>query len=415
MTLPTNILQQVQTYQESSLAYLQNLFCFISTANKKFKEFEKLQANLGDTVTFDLPPRYTTANSLVALFQDSQQRVKSLTVDKAVNTAYAFSAQQFIFNVKEYMEKFGKSAVKEIATTIESDVASVIPSNTYRFYGDGKTAINSFGQLADMLAYFRNYGAALDKVRGYLSDIAVPGIVNSGLSQFVLDRNEENALSWMLGRFSECEWYRSNLLPVHVAGAVGNGASAAVQTLTVVSTNDPTGANITQITCTCDGSLSGVTGAVLKDDVAYFLPASGLNYLTFIGHKQSANPVQFRITADADASGTTVVLNISPGLVAVANQNQNINKNIVAGMTLKVMPSHRCGLLISGDALYLGMPQLPEEVPYPTSNKADSDTGISIRQYYGSLFGQNQRGMVHDAIWGKAMVDEYAMRILFPL
>lgn len=415
MALPTNVLQTVQTYQDSGLAYLLNHFCFVSTANKKFKDFEKLEANLGDTVTFDLPPRYTTTNSLVAVFQDSQQRVQSLTVDKAVNTAYAFSAQQFIFNVRDYMEKFGKSAVIEIGSQVESDVASTIVPNTYRFYGDGKTAINSFGQLGEMLAYFRNYGSAQDNVRAYLSDIAVPSIVNTGLNQFVMDRNEEIANSWQLGRFLDCEWYRSNLLPTHVAGTVGNGATAAVQTLTVVSTNDPSGANITQITCTCDASLSGNADAIKADDVAYFLPASGLKYLTFTGHKLSENNVQIRITADAGASGTTVVLNISPALVAVANQNQNINKNIVAGMTLKVMPSHRAGLLTAGNSLFLAMPQLPEEIPFPTANKADPDSGVSMRMYYGSLFGQNQRGFVHDVIWGKTLVPEYSMRILFPL
>lgn len=47
MAVPNNILQQVQTYQMSNLAYLQNLNCFVSTANTKFKNFEKLTANLG--------------------------------------------------------------------------------------------------------------------------------------------------------------------------------------------------------------------------------------------------------------------------------------------------------------------------------------------------------------------------------
>lgn len=44
MALPSNILQQVATYQESSLAYLQNLTAFIGTANTKFKDFDKLEA-----------------------------------------------------------------------------------------------------------------------------------------------------------------------------------------------------------------------------------------------------------------------------------------------------------------------------------------------------------------------------------
>lgn len=66
---PNNILQTVQTYQRSGLALLQNLCCHISTANTKFKDFDKIQANLGSTVTFDLPPRATTVAGLVASFQ----------------------------------------------------------------------------------------------------------------------------------------------------------------------------------------------------------------------------------------------------------------------------------------------------------------------------------------------------------
>ena len=59
MPSPTadNILQQVQTYQMSNLAYLQNLNAFIATSNTRFKDFDKIEANLGSTVTFDLPPR----------------------------------------------------------------------------------------------------------------------------------------------------------------------------------------------------------------------------------------------------------------------------------------------------------------------------------------------------------------------
>ena len=76
MAVPANILQQVQTYQMSGLGFLQNLACFLGTSNTKFKNFDKLTANLGDTVTFDLPPRFTTTNSLVATFQPADQRVQ---------------------------------------------------------------------------------------------------------------------------------------------------------------------------------------------------------------------------------------------------------------------------------------------------------------------------------------------------
>ncbi|MGB8806432.1 MAG: hypothetical protein WCC83_01105 [Candidatus Rickettsiella isopodorum] len=413
MALPNNNLEQVVTYQASSLAYLLNLNCFVSTANTQFKNFEKVEANLGDTISFDKPPRYVTNDSLIAKFQDSEHREHTLTVDKAANTAYAFNVQQFIFNVRDYMEKFGKAAIAELSAKVEADVACNALTHTYRFYGDGKTALNSYGDLAQMLANYRNYGATQDSPKVYLPDMAIPSIINSGLSQFVLDRNKEAANSWELGNFARAQFYQSNLLPIHLAGDCGNAGTV----LTVESTNDPSGKHITQLT------LSGIdkksTNAFKANDLIQFQDTGSfkLRYLTFIGHQPSAQPVQCRVIKDAasDDKGN-VTINIFPALVADSSTaHQNITTNIVKGMQIKALPNHRAGLIVGGNALYVGMPRLPEEVPYPTANQSDADTGVSLRMYYGSLFGQNQRGFVHDVIWGSTLVDEYAMRIVFPV
>lgn len=434
MALPTNILQTVQTYQESELAYLLNLSCFISTSNTRFRDFEKMEANLGDTVTFDLPPRYITANSLVATFQASQQRLQNLTVDQAVNTSYTFTNEQFIFNVREYMDRFGKSAVTEISSVVEANIAlnsiSGVRNNNpaspnfglldtfsgpYRFFGDGKTAINSFGQLANMNAAFRNYGAVKDKLKVYLSDIAVPQIVNSGLNQFVMDRNDEMAMSWMVGNWLGVEYYQSNLLPIHVSGNVGiNGT-----TLTVVGTNDPTGNNVTQITFSGAGASDPL--AVLSGDLFQFQDGVAgqpdERFLTFIGHIPCAQPVQFRAIADSGSNaGGVVTISLTPPLVwAAGNPNQNLNNAIAAGMQVKALPTHRAGLIVGGDALFLAMPRLPDQAPFPTANESDPDTGVSLRLTYGTLFGQNQFGWIHDIAWGSSLVPEYSMRIAFPL
>jgi hypothetical protein len=434
MALPTNILQTVQTYQLSELAYLLNLSCFVATANTRFKDFEKMEANLGDTVTFDLPPRYVTTNSLVATFQASQQRVQTLTVDQAVNTSYTFTNQQFIFNVREYMDKFGKSAVTEISSNVEANIAlnaiSGVSNNNpaspnfgtldsysgpYRFFGDGVAPINSFGQLASMLAAFRNYGAVKDKLKVYLSDIAVPQIVNSGLNQFVMERNEEMAQSWMVGNWMGVEFYQSNLLPIHVSGDVGNLG----QTLTLVSTNDPTGNNVTQLTFS--GASASDAIAVLSGDLFQFQDGvtgqPNMRFLTFVGHVPCAQPVQFRATASAASSAAGIVtINVFPPLVwASGNPNSNLNNALAAGMQVKSPPSHRAGLIVGGDALFLGMPRLPDQAPFPTANESDPDTGVSLRLTYGTLFGQNQFGWIHDLVWGSSLVPEYSMRILFPL
>lgn len=416
MTVPSNILQTVQTYQMSGLAYLQNLNCFISTANTKFKDFEKLTANLGDTVTFDLPPRFTTTDSLVATFQPADQRVQPLVVSQQISTSYAFTAQQFIFNVEDYMKRFGMAAAEEISANIEANVATNCVTAPYRFYGDGVTPINSYAQLASALAMFRNYGSAKGMAKGYLQDTAIPSIVNSGLNQFALKRNDEIAMSWELGEFSRCEWYMSNLLPVQIAGTAGQEAL----TLTVVSTTLDSSGAVIAITFSISGSPGADANMVKANDKFQFNDGvSGqpnLRYLTFVGHQPSAVPVQFRATADAASNGgSDVTVSIYPPLQANATNAQNLSYPIVAGMQCSVLPSHRAGMITAGDPLFLAMPRLPEEVPYPTASSVDPDTGVSYRQYYGSLFGQNTRGMIHDCIWGSVAVPEYTMSLIFPL
>lgn len=414
--MATNILQQVITYNESALALLLNSFAFINTSNKKFEKFnDDVPKNLGDTVSFDLPPRFTTNNSLVVSFQGANQRVQNLQVNNAVSTAYEFTAQQFIFNVRDYIDKFGKSAVAEIGSQVEASVAGLAESNTFRFYGDGVTPINTYGQLANALALFRNFGAAKDNTKGYLSDLTFPQVVNSGLNQFVWNRNERIAMSWEVGDFSNCEWYQSNLLKTHTAGTEGIQGS----TLTVVSTTTNSEGGVVTITFSGTHAATDANSVLQYDKFQFSDGVSGqpnMRFLTFIGHLPSQSPVQFAATANAASTGgSQVTVSITPALQASTGPDQNINNPIVAGMQVTVLPSHRCGLIMAGNPLFLAMPRLPEEVPFPTSVAMDPDSGASIRAYYGSLFGQNQRGFIHDIIHGETLVPEYAMMVALPL
>jgi hypothetical protein len=409
-----NILEQVVTYQESQLALMQNLMCFVSTANTKFKNFQDKEANLGDTVNFDLPPRFTATNTLVAAFQAAEQRSMPLTCGSAQSVAYQFSAQEFIFNVDEYMDKFGRSAAAELATVVEADIASGILSAPYRFYGNGTTVINSYGQLAEALALYRNFGAPKTDIKVYLEDMAVPAIINSGLGQFVLDRNKEIANSWELGTFNNASYYMSNLLPVHTAGTLGNLAGApGVMTVT--------GINAAGDQLSVSSGLAVIdANAILENDLLEFFDGvagvSNVRFLTFIGHITSAGPVQMRATADAASTAAgAVVIPIDPPLISAAGPNQNVSTPIVAGMELRALPSHRRGMICGGGALYVAAPKLPEEVPFPTANKSDPDTGVSMRMYYGSQFGLNQRGFITDIIYGSTIVPEYSMALIFPL
>ena len=431
---PNNILQTVQTYQRSGLALLQNLCCHIATANTKFKDFDKIQANLGSAVTFDLPPRATTVAGLVASFQPAVQRVQQLVCDQANNSSFAVTSQQRIFNLEkgeeDYMRVFGKSFIAELATQVEGNVAKSWDSSVrsqldgtlntfsgpYRYFGNGSTALTSYQQLAQAIMFFKNYGSVAEGIKVYLPDTVVPAVVGNGLNQFVPHRNDEIAMSWEIGDFGTplVSYYQSNLMPIHVSGNTG----VLQQTLTVISTNDPTGQNVTQITVS--GATASDASAVFSGDLFSFQDGvtaqPNMRYLTFIGHFPSANQVQFRVTADAAANASgNVVLNIFPALNWAGGQNQNLNNPIAAGMQILGVPSHRAGGILGGDAFYLAMPQLPEQSPYDTANEYDEDTGVSMRLTYGSLFGQNETGMIYDETHGSVIVPEYSMRYVIPL
>lgn len=411
--MANNTLQDVVSYNKAGLALLQNSYCLLSNANKKFKDFQNsAPGNLGTQVSFDLPPRFTTVNSLVISTESAEQRVHNLTVDQQASTSYDFTAQEFIYNVENYMNVFGRSAVAEIGAKIESQIAGLARTNTYRYFGDGVTPISSYLQLANCLAYFRNYGAAKTNTKGFLSDLTYPGIVNSGLNQFTLKKNEREMMSWEVGNFSNCEWYQSNLLTTHTAGTIGQNAT----TLTVGSFTPNADGSVDTITFSGAGTDAD---AIKEHDKFQFNDGvaneTNMRYLTFIGHEVSQNPVQCRVTADAASAAGNVVITFDPPLQSNSGKEQNINTPVSVGMQVSVLPSHRCGLLYAGDPLFLAMPRLPEEVPFPTSSEVDPDSGASLRQYYGSLFGQNQRAMVHDCIWGSTLVPEYAMMVALPV
>jgi hypothetical protein len=331
------------------------------------------------------------------------------------------------------MDRFGMSRIKELGNAVESDILRNIVSEVrvnnpqdprfgqvldpssgpYRFFGNGTTAINSFQQLAQAQANFRDFGAADYDMCAIIPMVDVPAIVNNGLSQFALTRNNELAEKWEFANVNGFQWYESNLLPRHVSGNVGNNAT----TLTLVSTNDPSGQNVTQLT------FSGATPfdltAILTGDMAQFNDGvpnfPNLRFLTFIGHKPSQQPVQFRVTQDAPADGAgDVTVNIYPALVSVPSLNQNINTTLQPGMQVNFVPTHRAGVIMSGNPLYLAMPQLPDESPFDTVKTTDPDSGCSIRHYWGSQFGQNTRAYVWDVIWGSVMVAENSMRVIFP-
>lgn len=442
-TTPVNILQNVQLYIRSELQWLDNEYWGISNANKSLEEFNDRPGNLGDVITFDCTPRYISYAGLVITEQPSVQRLQSLICSQASNVSAAYTDEQFIFNVEQYMDRFGISAAKEIGANIESDILlnivsgvvgnnpnspqfgqAQINSGPFRFFGNSTDPINSYQQLAQAWANFTAFGASSHMKRGVIPIDLVPAIVGTGLNQFAPERNNDIARAWELGSYAglDVKWGVSNLLPIHISGFVQN-AAAPNNVWTVISTNDPTGQNVTQITAS-EPTSSTAANAVLAGDLFQFNDGvSGQpnqRFLTFIGHRPTRLRVQFRAIANANTvAGVATIqvqtINNGIGLVWAQNQNQNINNPIAAGMQFTGLPSHQAGWMDAGNSFYLAMPKLPNQSPFETVYFKDKESGASLRHYWGVQFGKDNRSYVRDSTWGSTLISEDSMRLAFPL
>lgn len=435
MATPNNILQNVITAQESGLALMLNNCAVINASNKKFKDFEKIDANLGDSVDMFLPPQVQSVRGLTAVLQPAVQRTARLTVNRSYSSAMEFSAVQRMFNVEKmdeyhYVDTFGKGIIADLGSRIEKDTMLEAVSATtadgssvknadsgpYRFYGDGSTAINSYEQLSNMITRFVNPGMPRNGIKVIIPDLAKDAIIGSGLTEFATNRNNKDANSWEIGNFGTppVTYMTSQFCPLHTAGTIGNTAAPGNQ-LTVVSVDDPTGTTVTSIT------FSGATGgadAIKAGDLLEFADGvsgfTNLRLMSKYGDAVSASPVQFRAAADATESGGNVTVSIKPTLSWNSAQNIRVNTPIIAGMKANVMPSHRAGLVWAGDAFYMAMPRLPNLDPFNTYNEYDENSGMSLQCAVGADITTAENMYVHRAIVGSLLVPEYSMRICFP-
>lgn len=438
-----NYLQQVQTYNsDANLPGFLNQNCFISDiCNHEYTDFDKkIPANLGDTIGVALPMASVANAGLVVSAQPIRQNIAHLSVIGAANVAVAVTNQQRIFNMDKdgFWKMTGKGMVSELGSKVEQAIASHVNSSAIdmradsptfgqkqylsgptRFVDFTTTGLLSYQALDQSMSDFISMGAPNDDHCVVLPTNYYSPIIGSGLSQFVPIRNNEIAQSWLVGEFGSprTKYYRSNYLPVQVAGVFGDAGTQC----TVVSTNDPTGQNVTQLTLSSGGGSHSV--AVAAGDLGYFESDSGLNALTFYGHMQTNQLVQFRVIADAASTAGAVTVNIitnshteGQGLCsAPGNALQNISGMIQAGMHVKFVKSHRCGLRVCGKAFYVAIPRLDDERPYDTSVDTDDETKVSLRMYYGADFGKNQKWLVNDVIWGALLVSRYSQRICLPL
>lgn len=450
MTMPANSLQNVRTLIDAELGLYQNVNPFTSpeVVNTEYSNFQDEPANLGSTIRLQLPYTPYVNAGIIPKFQALEQNYIDLTVDQGWHNAIGVNNFELIYNLKpeQYMDKYGKAAMSvmgdKVGATIAKNADSSVPVQTvedgelvptgalhtesgpYLFYGAQSSAvtsaINTDLQLKEAITGHLNIGCAKTDLCMIIPDIAVDAIIANQLSQFALKRNDsttEPGAAWQLPDLTvasrRIKIYTSNLLPLHVAGACGNDATG--HTLTIQSLVVDSDGGISSIVAR--SSLTSQSDAIKSGDLIEFADNGALRprYKTHMGDIVSSNKIQIRATADCDTDGSgDATIPIYPKLYVAPGTKQNVNVAIVAGMTMTVMPTHRCGLIISGKALYACMPKLPETDPFESFVQTDTETNTSMRFYRGWIMDKGVKGCIRDMILGTLLVPKNCRRMLFP-
>ncbi len=430
----------VQAYNaDKALPYLYNNLGTVRTLNLEYEGWTRPEqyGTRGDKFSVKIPTRLSVQSGLTfdasaAGFGDYQERQMTISADQKKFVPYAISTpERATFNEKGLLNTNAKSALENIATEMDAFAAERVAFTGYRAFGDFNVQadqMTTVGEVTNASAIFRSFGAC-EASYYTVPDGVGAKIVQSGLQQFTIDRNNELAMKGELGKLNgvrNMTFMESNVLPVHIAG------TASVRTV-----NFSDGYNITAVVVTAPSnnvtssqagttviSLSGGTNGdtiVLNDmiDIGFLNTANPLLFQTFNGYKTSEQKVQGRVTVGGTFAGGILDITIEPALTFDATNvdpTRNLNRAIINGTdTLRVAKSHRAGLIYHGMYGAFVCPPLGDEDPYKTGYIKLPEIPISCRSYYGAVLGAATKVFIHDVIYGFGGAAEGLGRILLSI
>lgn len=431
----SNVLVNVQGYvTDYALPILKNSLVITRTSDTNYENWESAEAagTRGPAFRWKKPTRLTVTDGLAFDASTSgsyQEQEMSVSITEEKKAEYAITAfQQATFNPQSVLKTNGIVAINELANTMELFSAKTVSFGGYRFYGSPLVQTNqllSVGEMMiDVLAPFRSFGGQ-QHAWVVLPPVPAAQIIQSGLQQFVPDRNDKLGNAGIISQLrgaSAVTFLESNLLPTHTAGTASTnvlndttGYTISAVTPVPPSSAFPVGVTTIDLTGLTDGETFLENDMI---DIGVNVKATNpLKFLTYTGAGISAQDVQGRITTDITVVGGIATITIEPALISTApDDNLNLNRAIVPGTdTLRVTKSHLCGAVYFGSYFKFAAPPLGSTQPYMSASVREPDVGVAIRAYHGYLPEKAQYFFGHDAVYGAGVAAEGLGRLIFPL
>lgn len=414
-TIPNNQFKEYTRLCKMSVEAITTVSPVLRHANTFYESLVWGPDNRSAKVDYLKQGRATVVRSLTSSFEEMIDTFGTIEVKEEFSASIAATDQQVLFDIKKGWEQYLKPRLREMGNAIHNDTTQVFRTKTTRWYGDPRTnPINNYFGLQNAKTRMDLYGTTGGIAKGFIPASIVPYMIQSGIQDFVPNRNEKDAFKWELSNQADTDWFKCTTLPSQVAGTVGKSDL----TLTVVSVGTPdANGGVTSIVFsgapTSDSfSIRAYDRLQFKDGVS---GKPDMRLLSFVGHEPIQHPVQMLARANAASDGGGLVeVTFDPPLQASAGQLRNINNEIQVGMQVKVLGDHTCGLIMQGNPLMLAMAPLPSKMPFMTEAVVDPDTKASLRLTYAAEPFEPKQGWSYNALTGKDLDNNNAIALIFP-
>lgn len=443
--MATTVLQAVEAYGLETLAHLGANLTYGSLASTDYEGWDENHPGLrGDNATYRLPSLFSVQNSLsFDPLTDGgfAERFGTLTIDTEKLVVQSITDQEWQTTpLDKLMKDFGADMASSLAGNIDADLASTACLSGYRWAGDVNAGIGSLSDYQSIrlaLTKYRNFGG-MKQAMAVLPDIDTTLILNTGLQEFTPVKNDKSALQWQIGAIKgglNTVFYQSPLNPIHTSGTVsetGNGEHVITSVVSSTHIKPGTTQAIPASIITIQGVGAGDTvvvndvgdiGAATQNGGKFNYP-NPINFLRIQDKTVAFSEPQFNVVEGGTATGGgSLTFKVIPELKfdgTGTDSTRNLSRaiNLGAGAAtdrVRIVKSHRTGVIWQDRAFRFASPKLPTQSPYATATYVDKETRIGYRVYHGAVFGAATTSTVHDIRYGKTMEPEFAMRLIFPL
>lgn len=340
---------------------------FAKVANRNLEgDFKGLKYATGQTLNYRLEERYLGGEGATATSEGRVQVIRPLTISKQFNTMVEFNGMELTFDRardQPYLDMMLNPRAKTLANKTENFIASALENQVYQFVGTPGVPID-FTTITLADAYMTELGIPEDGNRYFANPPRVSASLSNDLSTiFNMTVNRGALLDGFIGHLSGFDFFKTNFLTRHTAGAGQTGGSPPTGfQLAGTVTNGPISS----------GNTISVTGVVAstqvftQGDLLYVDPAAGVFMVNPLNQSGGSyvpiteQPAQFVVSADViSTSGGTADIPVIPGIV-VSGARQNISAAIPNGTQMFMAKTSNRSVAFHNQSIVFAAPPIKE-------------------------------------------------------